>query len=158
MANVLFRPWEIEPSEEPISRRTSQRILREAASSALLLCHSLTTQQVSRLLGVSCRRVRKRLSSKEKTLYGFLWKGRWRLPRFQFMGDDTLPYIEFVLPHVPENASPVAVHLWFVDPNPALVDPATGDPLSPREWLLRGYSPEPLKELVQQMENEPAAA
>ncbi|WP_459942626.1 hypothetical protein [Deferrisoma palaeochoriense] len=74
------------------------------------------------------------------------------------MGDDTLPYIEFVLPHVPENASPVAVHLWFVDPNPALVDPATGDPLSPREWLLRGYSPEPLKELVQQMENEPAAA
>ncbi len=114
-----------------------------AAEYAALVATALPAAQAARVLGVDASRVRQRLGSEPRTLYGIKHRRSWRLPRFQFddSGAGLVPGMELVLPHLDAALHPLSVVLWFTMPCPDLVPPDSEDPLSPRDWLRLGYPP-----------------
>lgn len=105
-----------------------------------LMDSSLSVADVAKLLGVDSSRIRQRL--KDRSLMGVQSRGQWRLPLFQFAQNKTLPGLERVLPHAPEDLAPPDLVEWFLKPNADLeIEPRNeGAPrsLSPRTWLLQG--------------------
>ena len=76
---------------------------------------------------------------------------RPRLPLFQFDDDvaDLVPHVTEVFPELDPDLHPVGVFNWFTSPNPGLASPSTEfEPISPRNWLLRKYPPEPVYRLA----------
>ena len=127
-------------------------LARTTAEYAALLATSLSAPEVSRALGVDSSRVRQRLA--ERTLYGIKLRGGWRLPAFQFEGQDLLPGIDQVLPHLGPELHPVAVYRWFTTPDPDLVI-GEGDNgvriVSPHDWLRTGRDPSVVAELAAEL-------
>lgn len=106
-----------------------------------MLSAALTTGEVGGRLGVSEGRVRQRL--KEGSLYGIKTPKGHRLPVFQFSGDGEVPGVGEVLRSLDPDLHPVAVENWFTMPDPDLyLDEEERRPVSPREWLLVGGSPD----------------
>jgi len=58
-----------------------------------------------------------------------------------------------VVSALPKELHPVAVYLWFTLPNPDLAPEDLDRELSPREWLLGGYSPSVAAELAADLDN-----
>jgi hypothetical protein len=115
-----------------------QRVLaRSAAEYAALAGTAYTVAEAARLLGVDPSRVRHRLAA--RTLYGVKHADGWRLPRFQFDGNQLVPGVAHVLPHLEPGIHPLAVTRWFTTPDPDLT--LDGVALSPRDWLLAGGDP-----------------
>jgi hypothetical protein len=110
---------------------------------------SLTAADAARLLRVDVSRVRQRL--RERSLFGVEYEGEWRLPRFQFERNHVLPGLAEVVASVPSDANALEVAEWFLSPDPDLEIEGRAEPLSPREWLLRGMPPERLVKLARQL-------
>jgi hypothetical protein len=107
-----------------------------------MLHESLSLEAAARALDVSTSRLRQRLSSAERTLYGVKEGRGWRIPKFQFASKGKLVRgIEKVLPHVRPDAHPLAVKTWFTSPHQDLVVGEDDHPVSPVEWLAAGESP-----------------
>lgn len=107
-----------------------------------MLGESLSLEEAARALGVSTSRLRQRLSSAERTLYGVKEGRGWRIPKFQFATKSKLVRgIDKVLPHVRPDAHPLAVKTWFTSPHQDLVVGEHDHPVSPVEWLAAGESP-----------------
>lgn len=111
-----------------------------------LLAESLTVEEAAERLGVNASRIRQRLAA--RTLYGIKWLGAWRLPSFQFEGTGTVPGIERVLPRLDPSLHPVAFAQWFTEPDTDLALGKGAAPLSPRDWLRSGGSPEVVAEIA----------
>ena len=73
-----------------------------------------------------------------------------RLPLFQFDDSGSLiPNVLRVLPKIDRTVHPVGVFNWFTSPSPDLASCETDFvPISPRDWLLRGYPSEPISRLA----------
>ena len=72
-----------------------------------------------------------------------------RLPLFQFDSGGLVPNLDNVLPRLDAAMHPVGVFNWFTSPNPDLALEQTHfEPTSPRDWLLRRYSSEPVCRLA----------
>jgi len=126
--------------------------LRATVDYAKLLEDSFTAAEVAKKLKVNPSRIRQRLAARE--IYGIKDRRGWRAPKFQFSGGRLVPYIDEVLPRVPADLHPLAVHRWFTTPSPDLVE-AVGEvneeavvPLSPLEWLRRGLPVDRVVELA----------
>lgn len=127
-------------------------LAQTAAEYAALMETSLAAGETARRLGVDPSRVRQLLSARK--IYGLQVKGSWRVPQFQFdSGDRLLPGLEEVVPNLPKTLHPVAVYRWFTSPNPDLLPEGQDEPLSPRDWLLAGYSPRVPAELAADLDN-----
>ncbi len=127
-------------------------LAQTAAEYAALMETSLGAGETAQRLGVDPSRVRQLLSARK--IYGLQVKGSWRVPQFQFDGGDRpLPGLEEVVPSLPKNLHPVAVYRWFINSNPDLVPEGQEAPLSPRDWLLAGYSPRVPAELAADLDN-----
>lgn len=111
-----------------------------AVDYAALIKTSLSTRATAERLGKDASRVRQRIAA--GTLYAFRVDGDWLLPTFQFAGDDLVPGISHILPHLPTNLHPLKVERFFSLPNPDLVEGPDERPASPRDWLLAGGAPE----------------
>ena len=76
-----------------------------------------------------------------------------RLPLFQF--DDTgrpIPNVLKVIRRIDRTIHPVGVFNWFTSPSPDLANCETDfEPISPRDWLLRGHPFEPVSRLAGQL-------
>jgi hypothetical protein len=139
------------PQDDPIGRA--------AAAYSALLETALTIKAVAAALGRNESRVRQRLL--ERSLYGIRRGRNWLLPRFQFQVEDrqgtpavkaVVPGIERVLPVLGPELHPVTVWRWFTAPSTELVDDAAPDkPISPRDWLLAGRDPKPVKDLARDL-------
>lgn len=139
------------PQDDPIGRG--------AAAYSALLETALTIKAVAAALGRNESRVRQRLL--ERSLYGIRRGRNWLLPRFQFQVEDrqgtpavkaVVPGIERVLPALGPELHPVTVWRWFTSPSTELVDDAAPDkPISPRDWLLAGRDPKPVKDLARDL-------
>ena len=116
-------------------------VARAAAELALLVETSLSVQQAAKFIDVDESRIRQRLTS-ERSLYGFQWEKKWRIPRFQFEESRCLPHLAEVVSALREGLHPLTVHDWFLRPAIDLYDDEHGRNLSPREWLLLGKEPE----------------
>ena len=72
-----------------------------------------------------------------------------RLPLFQFDAHGLVPKVQKVLPVLDPAIHPVGVFNWFTSPNPDLaLEQTRFAPTSPRDWLLRHYSSEPVCRLA----------
>lgn len=126
-------------------------LAQTAAEYAALMETSLAAGETARRLGVDPSRVRQLLAARK--IYGLQVRGAWRIPLFQFDDSRLLPGLEEVVPHLPASLHPVAVYRWFTSPNSDLVPEGSEEPLSPREWLLAGYSPEVPAHLAADLDN-----
>ena len=127
---------------------------RAVTQYAAMLDTSLSVKDAAKLLCVNESRVRQRLS-RERTLYGIKLGSGWHIPLFQFAGSKLIPSIDKVFPCLSKSLSPVAVLLWFTAPNPDLEPDSPSDNhelcLSPRDWLLQGYSPDVAAKLAEDL-------
>lgn len=116
-------------------------VAQAAAEFFAIVQGALTTRAVAALLGVTEARVRQRLE--ERSLYGFKWEGRWRVPTFQFTFEGTvLPGFEEILNALDPGVHPVELANWLTTPDPELR--AQGQDLSPAQWLTLGHAPQPV--------------
>lgn len=125
-------------------------VFRAALDFSALIASALSTKQAAMMLGVDPSRIRQRLTGRPCSLFGVKRHGGWLLPRFQFLGKTEVPGISQIVPHLDPNLNPVAVARWFLSPNPDLVvDEGDGQPVSPRDWLVSGHSPEDVVRLAE---------
>jgi hypothetical protein len=115
---------------------------RAVALQAVLRDTALTVAGAAERIGVDASRIRHRLS--EGQLIGWKDRGGWRLPVWQFTDDDVLPGLGTVLADVPEDQPALVVAAFMTTPQTALGDP----PVTPRDWLLAGGSPERVASLM----------
>jgi len=146
-------------SVAPMAPDDESPTLRATVDYAKLLEDSLTAAEVAKKLKVNPSRIRQRLAARE--LYGVKDRRGWCVPRFQFSGSRLVPHIDEVLPRVPADLHPLAVHRWFTTPSPDLIAPdaeglgVVGEvnenavvPLSPLQWLRRGLPVDRVVELA----------
>jgi hypothetical protein len=141
----LLRDAGLDP--RPLTVNETPALYRATAEYAKLINDSYTVGQAADLLGVNTSRIRQRLIGEPRTLYGIKFGKGWRIPRFQFQGRRPVPGIETVLPRMPANLHPVAVHRWFTSPNPDLTS-ADQAPMSPLDWLRVGNPPGAVADLA----------
>lgn len=117
------------------------------AEYAGLLATALSTRKAAQVLRRDESRIRQRLA--ERSLYGIRQGRSWVLPLFQFQvrrmknrlePQRELPGLDQVLPRLDPELDPVSVYRWFVTPSDELYDEKNDRALSPRDWLLSGYS------------------
>lgn len=117
-------------------------LAQTSAQYLAFLSSSLTPTAAADRLGLSVHAVRRMLTARPRRLYGTRLPSGWRIPTFQFDGDRLLPGLPEVVAKISPDLHPLGVHRWFTLPDPDLVDEADDDlPMSPREWLLRGFPP-----------------
>jgi hypothetical protein len=109
-----------------------------------LLETSYTTSEAANFLKVDSSWIRRRL--RERSLFGFDYEGRKRLPRFQFERGGMIPGLREVLAVLPKNLNLLDLAEWFLSPNPDLE--VEDMDLSPREWLLSGRMVAPVVALA----------
>ncbi|WP_340115598.1 hypothetical protein [Pelagibius sp. 7325] len=110
-----------------------------------LVARSLRVREAAMRLRVDESTVRRRI--RRRDLYGFRSQGHWLLPRFQFSGTGTLPGLATALKDLDGGAHALSVHRFFVTPRRDLVAGQEDEAVSPRQWLLRGESPEAVRKL-----------
>ena len=60
-----------------------------------------------------------------------------------------VPHVADIFPQLDDTIHPVGVFNWFTSPNPDLATRSTGfKPISPRDWLLHEYPPDPVTQLA----------
>ena len=126
---LSVKPWRAKGGKDPLEVSITDYMA--------LLETSYTTSQAARHLKVDASRVRQRL--RENSLFGIEYDGEKRLPRFQFERGQAIPGLREILPALPAGLNPLDVAEWFLSPNPDLEIESQEEPLSPREWLLKGH-------------------
>jgi hypothetical protein len=132
---LSMAPWAGRADQDPL--------LQSIADYMALLETSLSTSEVAKYLKVDVSRVRQRL--RERSLFGIEYEGEHRLPRFQFERRNVLPGLREIIAALPPALNALDVAQWFLAPNPDLELAGNDNPLSPRDWLLRG---EPVSAVV----------
>jgi hypothetical protein len=117
-----------------------------AGEYAQMVATSHSQRDAAKRLGVSTSRIRQRLDS--GSLYAVDGPAGRVCPQFQFVDDGTLSGLETVLGVMNKDAHPVVVQRFFLTVSPDLESDTLGCALSPRDWLLTGHSPEPVKLLA----------
>ena len=138
-------------STEPFDQGSARDPLTRSITDYMALLEtSYSTGEAASYLKVDASRIRQRL--REHSLFGIDYDGEKRLPRFQFERKQVLPGMREVLAALPTDLNPLDVAEWFLSPNPDLEIDAQEMPLSPREWLLKGYAVEPVVMLAKGFE------
>lgn len=132
-------------------KESTSALARTAADYAALRQTSLSASETAQRLGVDPSRIRQLLAARR--IYGFQTKGAWSIPIFQLDDDRLLPGLEEVATVLPKDLHPVAVYRWFTLANSDLAPEDLDRVLSPREWLLAGYSPSVVAELAADLDN-----
>ncbi len=137
---------------EPVDLGADDPLARAAALYSGLLKTSLDTAAAARYLRVDPSRIRQRLTSRPPSLYGIRLEAGWRLPRFQFDGEELVPGFGEVVAQLDSELHPATIYSWFVLPNPDLVaERLAEEPLSPRDWLRHGFPPRAVAELAKHL-------
>ncbi len=134
-------PTKAKPNFKPIEERAAEYIT--------LVNSSLSTREAGSRLGVNASRVRQRLISSPRTLYGIRKGGEWRLPVFQFEKAGLVPNIDGVIARLDPELDPVAVHRWLREPNSELIQGE--EKISPLDWLRQGLSWEAVAGLAEDL-------
>jgi hypothetical protein len=114
------------------------------AQQAVLRDTALSVHQAADRVGVDTSRIRHRIGAGH--LIGWKDRGNWRLPAWQFIDHGVLPGLEEVLGSMPldQPALVLANFMTTVQEDLELDD----RPVSPREWLMAGGSPQRVADLA----------
>ncbi|WP_340117882.1 helix-turn-helix domain-containing protein [Pelagibius sp. 7325] len=120
-------------------------VRKAIADYSALVARSLRVREAAVRLRVDESTVRRRI--RRGDLYGFCSERHWLLPQFQFCESGTLPGLATALKDIDGGAHALSVHRFFVIPRRDLVVGQEDEAVSPRQWLLRGESPEVVRKL-----------
>ena len=110
---------------------------RTVALQAVLRDTALSVSGAAERINVDTSRIRHRLA--EGRLAGWKGRGGWRLPVWQFTNDDVLPGLDVVLAAAPDDQPALVVAGFMTPPQAELA--TSGEPTTPRDWLLAGGDP-----------------
>lgn len=127
-------------------RSAAENVTIIAGEYAQMVATAFSQHEVAKRLGVSTSRIRQRLDN--GSLYAIDGPAGRVCPQFQFADASTLPGLEAALSVMSKEAHPVAVQRFFLTASADLESDTLGRALSPRDWLLTGHSPEPVKLLA----------
>ena len=134
----------------PIKTRINFRPIEERAAEYITLVNScLSAREAGKRLGVNASRIRQRLISSPRTLYGIRRGGEWRLPAFQFEKTGLVPHIDKIIARLDPKLDPVAVERWLRAPNSELIQGE--EKVSPVDWLRQGLSWEAVADLAEDL-------
>jgi len=126
------------------SSKCSDNLATIAGEVGVMIASALSQVQTAHLLNVAESRIRQRIS--KRTLYAIVGDNNKKvLPRFQFTISSTLPGLEKVLPAINNNVHPVVIQRFFLTASEDLYAKELKTILSPRDWLIARYPPEPLE-------------
>lgn len=112
-----------------------------AVKYAAIVKRSLSSEAVSRRLGLTPGRIRQMIA--DRSLYSFLIGRNRHIPDFQFQGNRLAPNITRVNKALPPGMHPVEVYNWFHLPNVDLfLDDDIDNTVSPLDWLKAGHDVE----------------
>lgn len=121
----------------------SENMAIVAGEVGVMIASALSQMETARLLSVDESRIRQRIS--KGTLHTIIGDNNKKvLPRFQFTNASTLPGLEKVLPAINHDVHPIAIQRFFLTPSGDLYSKELKTILSPRDWLIARYSPEPV--------------
>lgn len=113
-----------------------------------LLATAMSVRETADRIGVSPGTIRRWI--RNRSLAAIREGRQYRVPRFQFSDGQLLPSFDSVYGTTASDLPLIHFFRWFVQPSCDLPDP--GDdralPLSPREWLLRGHDPQPVRRIA----------
>ncbi len=114
-----------------------------AGEVGVMIASALSQMKAANLLSVDESRIRQRIGN--GTLYAMAGDNNKKvLPRFQFTKTGTLPGLGKVLPAINNDVHPIAIQRFFLTPSEDLYSKELNTILSPRDWLITRYSPEPV--------------
>lgn len=119
-----------------------------AAFGAILATSLSPAQAAARLGGITQARVRQMI--REGALYAVRVGGRWKIPVFQFAGEELVPNVGAVNAVVSRTLDAVSVLRWYTTPDADLETP-DGRALSPLAWLRGGMNPAPVVEMARDL-------
>jgi len=123
---------------------TNDLIQTRADNLIQLAADSNTVAQTASRLQRSEQRIRGAIA--DGSLYAVKIGRNWRLPMWQFRGDQVLPHLRRVIEKVPAGASALALgNLMTIPTRELFLD---DEPVSPRDWLLAGGDPQLVVDLV----------
>ena len=133
-----------------LTARPMDRHVSTAFKYGALCATSLTAAETARRLHHRSHWVYAGIRKRRLYSLAFTAPAIRRLPLFQLGHPGRLvPHVANVFPQLDDTIHPVGVFNWFTSPNPDLVTRSKGfKPISPREWLLREYSPDPVTQLA----------
>jgi len=112
-----------------------------------ILFSAMTVRETADMLGVSPGRVRQMI--RDGSLAAVRENRRYLVPEFQFHERRLIPSFASVYRSRARDVPLLLFYRWFIQPSCDL--PAPGDAregnLSPREWLQRGYDPQPVERM-----------
>lgn len=113
-----------------------------------ILASSLTVQETAILLGLSCSRIRQMIRG--RSLAAIMENGQYRIPEFQFLGSKLVPHFGSVYRETATDVPLILFFRWFIQPSPDLRQPGARNDraVCPKEWLVRGWNPEPIRRLA----------
>ena len=121
----------------------SENMTIVAGEVGVMIASALSQTKAANLLSVDESRIRQRIG--KGTLYAIAGDNNKKvLPRFQFTKTGTLPGLEKVLPAINNDVHPIAIQRFFLTPSEDLYAKEMKTMLSPRDWLIARYSPEPI--------------
>ncbi len=106
---------------------------------------SLDQKAVASLLKISPDTVSVMTARRPPELYSFRLKDSQPLyPEWQFCDSETIPHLGELLLQVSPSAHVLSLSRFILMSNRDLEHPDTGQFLSPRDWLVAGYEPDPV--------------
>jgi len=121
-------------SEAQLLELDARSVARAAAEAA----QSLSRGQIAHRLGLDPSRISHMTS--DGALFAYRGgPGRLLYPDWQLHGRSLLPHLKLVLRSVPVGSHPVAVRRFMTTPDDDLT--LSGQPQSPRDWLVGGGDP-----------------
>ncbi len=117
----------------------------------LMRSGSLSLEEAAKVLGVGTSRLRQRLSTSVRSIYGVKEGRSWRIPRFQIARGKLVRGFDQVVPHVRPDAHPLAVKGWFTTPHQDLVVGDDERRVTPLAWLAAGHSPDDVAKLAEEI-------
>lgn len=122
------------------------RLLELVSESRKLVSEAYDTKAVSKLLGMSESDVERDMHRVPPRFHSIqLKENRLVVPGWQFTESGPIPHLESVLSFV-TSLSPLTLSRFMLTPHQDLEH--EDQRISPREWLVRGYEPGPVLDLV----------
>jgi hypothetical protein len=124
----------------------SQEAVKELANECRgLINASLNQKSVTSLLHISAEILSLMTTQRPPELHSFRLKHSQLLyPAWQFSASETIPHLRKLLSQAPADAHVLSMSRFMMEKNMDLAISDSGQHISPRDWLIAGYDPEPV--------------
>ncbi|WP_311245377.1 MULTISPECIES: hypothetical protein [unclassified Microbacterium] len=142
VSSGAFTPEKLAEIDRNLAAGQLERVEARTRTGAVL--RTLSSSDVSELLGIDDSRVRHRVS--KGLLYGFMTGTKRRYPQWQFDDGGPIPHLAAIIRAFPADWPPAKIEAFMTVPKSSLRGELLGHPeierMSPTQWLVEGGEPD----------------